>query len=210
MSVRLAVLSFLFTFSTTAATLRGIVKDTAGQPLGGATVSVETQSVETQPDGTFALTLSDGRYTLRVSRAGFQGATKSATTGEDVEVALKPALSESIIVSGIRAEDEVPVTKTNVGRAEIEKRYHQQDIPELLRNVPSVNTYAESGLGGSGYSYITMRGMSASRVNYTLDGVPLADSEDFGAYFADFPDLAHSLQSIQVQRGVGTSTVGSP
>lgn len=210
MSVRLVVLSFLFTLSTTAASLRGIVTDTAGQPLGGATVSVDTQSAETQPDGTFAFTLSDGRYTLRVSRPGFQGTTRSATTGEDVGVALKPALSESIVVSGIRAEEEVPVTKTNVGRAEIEKRYHQQDIPELLRNVPSVNTYAESGLGGSGYSYITMRGMSASRVNYTLDGVPLADSEDFGAYFADFPDLAHSLQSIQVQRGVGTSTVGSP
>src|SRR5258708_20603911 len=74
----------------------------------------------------------------------------------------------------------------------------------------SIDTYGEAGVGGSGYSYITLRGISPTRLNFTLDGVPLADSEDMGTYFADFPDLAHSLQSIQVQRGVGTSTVGSP
>ena len=59
-------------------------------------------------------------------------------------------------------------------------------------------------------SAATLRGVSPTRINFTLDGVPLADSEDMGTYFVDFPDLAHSLQSIQVQRGVGTSTVGTP
>ncbi|HEX7830266.1 MAG TPA: TonB-dependent receptor, partial [Thermoanaerobaculia bacterium] len=67
-----------------------------------------------------------------------------------------------------------------------------------------------SGAGGAGYSYISLRGVSPSRINFTLDGVPLADSEDMGTYFADFPDLARSLESIQIQRGVGTSTVGTP
>jgi iron complex outermembrane receptor protein len=121
-----------------------------------------------------------------------------------------PALEESIVVSGIRAEEGTPVTKTNVERAEIEREYHQQDIPLLLRDTPSINSYTESGVGGSGYSYFTLRGVSPTRVNFTLDGVPLADSEDMGTYFVDFPDLARSLQSIQIQRGVGTSTVGSP
>ncbi len=65
------------------------------------------------------------------------------------------------------------------------------------------------GVGGAGYSYITVRGISSSRINFTLDGVPLADSEDMSTYFVDFPDLARSLQSIQVQRGTGTSTVGA-
>src|SRR6185369_4548937 len=88
--------------------------------------------------------------------------------------------------------------------------YYGQDIPLLLRDTPSVDSYTEAGVGGSGYSYFTLRGISPTRLNFTLDGVPLADSEDMGTYFADFPDLAHSLQSIQVQRGVGTSTVGSP
>src|SRR5437762_7029216 len=122
----------------------------------------------------------------------------------------KPVLKESIVVSGIRAEAKTPVTKTDLDRTTIEKDYYGQDIPLLLRDTPSINAYTESGVGGSGYSYITLRGISPTRLNFTLDGVPLADSEDMGTYFADFPDLAHSLQSIQVQRGVGTSTVGSP
>ncbi|MEK6372758.1 MAG: TonB-dependent receptor [Acidobacteriota bacterium] len=127
-----------------------------------------------------------------------------------VEDDAKPVLREAIIVSGIRAEETTPVTKSDVDKETIEKDYYGQDIPLLLRDTPSINAYAEAGVGGSGYSYITLRGISPTRINFTLDGVPLADSEDMGTYFADFPDLAHSLESIQVQRGVGTSTVGSP
>ncbi|MGZ4779361.1 MAG: TonB-dependent receptor [Thermoanaerobaculia bacterium] len=121
-----------------------------------------------------------------------------------------PVLVESIVVSGIRADAETPVTKTDIKRERIEKDYYGQDIPLLLRDTPSINAYAESGTGSSGYSYISLRGVGPTRINFTLDGVPLADSEDMGTYFVDFPDLARSLQSIQIQRGVGTSTVGSP
>jgi len=125
-------------------------------------------------------------------------------------VAATPQYSESIVVSAIRADEETPVTKTDIPREVIAKQYHGQDVPLLLRDAPSVNAYTESGVGGSGYSYISLRGVSPTRINFTLDGVPLADSEDMGTYFADFPDLARSLESIQIQRGVGTSTVGSP
>lgn len=120
-----------------------------------------------------------------------------------------PAFSETIVVSAIRAEEETPVTKTDIRRAQIEDEYHGQDIPLLLRDTPSINAYAESGVGGAGYSYITLRGVSATRINFTLDGVPLSDSEDMGTYFVDFPDLARSLESVQIQRGVGTSTFGT-
>ena len=122
----------------------------------------------------------------------------------------QPVVKESIVVSGIRADAETPVTKTDIKRETIEKDYYGQDVPLLLRDAPSINAYAESGIGGSGYSYISLRGVSPTRINFTLDGVPLADSEDMGTYFVDFPDLARSLESIQIQRGVGTSTVGSP
>src|SRR5687767_6794418 len=121
-----------------------------------------------------------------------------------------PQFSETMVVSAIRADDKTPVTKTDISREEIDERYHGQDVPLLLRDTPSVNAYVESGVGGAGYSYISLRGIGSSRINFTLDGVPLADSEDMATYFADFPDLARSLESIQVQRGVGTSTVGSP
>src|SRR5438270_3606959 len=121
----------------------------------------------------------------------------------------KPKLEESIVVSGIRADETTPVTKSNIERVDIARDYHQQDIPLLMTETPSINAYTESGIGSSGYAYITLRGVSPTRINFTLDGVPLADSEDMATYFADFPDLARSLESIQIQRGVGTSTVGS-
>src|SRR5438270_2912835 len=121
----------------------------------------------------------------------------------------KPKLEESIVVSGIRADETTPVTKSNIGRVDIARDYHQQDIPLLMTETPSINAYTESGIGSSGYAYITLRGVSPTRINFTLDGVPLADSEDMATYFVDFPDLSHSLESIQIQRGVGTSTVGS-
>lgn len=124
--------------------------------------------------------------------------------------AQKPKVEETIVVSGIRADEKTPVTKSNLEKHDIERDYHNQDVPLLLRDTPSINAYTESGVGGSGYSYITLRGVSPTRLNFTLDGVPLEDSEDMGTYFADFPDLARSLQSIQVQRGVGTSSFGTP
>src|ERR1051325_6510173 len=122
-------------------------------------------------------------------------------------LAPEPQYSESIVVSAIRADDETPVTKTDIPRDEIEKQYHGQDVPLLLRDAPSVNAYTESGVGGSGYSYISLRGVSPTRINFTLDGVPLADSEDMGTYFADFPDLARSGYSYISLRGVSPTRI---
>jgi len=187
--------------------IHGVVKDPAGTPIAGAVVTIDSSRAVTDANGAFTMeSAHDG--TLRVARTGFQSTNVAAA--DDVEITLRPALSDSIVVSGIRAEATTPVTKTDVPREEIEKRYYQQDIPLLLRDTPSIDSYAESGVGGAGYSYFSLRGISPTRLNFTLDGVPLADSEDMGTYFADFADLAHSLQSIQIQRGVGTSTVGSP
>ena len=194
-----------------AATLSGTVKDPTGHPLSGATVSVaNVRSVTTDAAGAFALDLPDSTYDVRVTHPGFETETHRVTAGARLDVTLDPAFSETMVVSAIRAEAETPVTKTDIAREEIEQQYHGQDLPLLLRDAPSVNAFSESGVGGSGYSYITLRGVSPSRINFTLDGVPLADSEDMGTYFADFPDLARSLESVQIQRGVGTSTVGTP
>lgn len=203
-----SVLVFLFPIFVFGTTVRGVVKAPNGQPLDYVTIEAGRRLALTTPDGMFTIDVPEGVQLLRVSAAGFQ--PLNVTPQPSLDITLKPALGETIIVSGIRAEEKTPVTKTNVERAEIERDYHGQDIPLLLRDTPSINAYAEAGSGGSGYSYITLRGISPTRINFTLDGVPLADSEDMATYFADFPDLARSLQSIQVQRGVGTSTVGSP
>jgi iron complex outermembrane recepter protein len=191
--------------------IHGVVKDSSGQPLGGASVSLDNSSaaVVTPADGSFVLDAGDGKHTVRVSRSGFQSDAREVRDGDAVEFDLRPTLAETIVVSGIRADEPTPVTKSNIERAGIERDYHQQDIPLLMTETPSINAYTESGIGSSGYAYITLRGVSPTRINFTLDGVPLADSEDMATYFADFPDLARSLESIQIQRGVGTSTVGT-
>jgi len=206
------VLAFLLLFPVvvSAATLRGVVRAVDGHPVANAGVEVNGQRATTDAEGRFAIDIANGTYTVVVTRSGFQPVAMNAATDTDVVITLRPGLAESIVVSGIRAEAKTPVTKSDVDRATIQRDYYGQDIPLLLRDTPSIDTYAEAGVGGSGYSYITLRGISPTRINFTLDGVPLADSEDMATYFADFPDLARSLQSIQVQRGVGTSTVGSP
>ncbi len=197
--------------SVCAATLRGVVRDAALQPIAGASVAIAgLETVRTNADGAFGADAPEGTYDVTVSRSGFATLTRRVSTGTGVELTLVLKIEDSIVVSGIRAEAVTPVTKSDLDREEIEKDYHQQDVPLLLRETPSVNAWAESGAGDAGYSYISLRGVSPTRINFTLDGVPLADSEDMGTYFVDFPDLAHSLQSIQVQRGVGTSTVGTP
>ncbi len=197
--------------AASADTLRGVVTGPDRQPIAGATVSIDRlHTTTTDASGRFGFDLPRGDYTIRITREGFQMRELDAATGSELSIALRPALEQTIVVSGIRAEPETPVTKSDLTRADIERGYYGQDIPTLLRDTPSINSYAEGGVGGAGYSYITLRGISSTRLNFTLDGVPLADSEDMATYFVDFPDLARSLESIQVQRGAGTSTVGAP
>ena len=207
----------MFSSFILAMMIAGVVHDTTGHPVSAATVRVGAASTQTSADGRFALDVPDGTYEVTISHPGFttgsvwvRASARTHTEAADVDITLTPRLAESIIVSGIRAEAKTPVTKSDLDRHDIEKSYYQQDIPLLLRDTPSINAWAESGVGDSGYSYISLRGISPTRINFTLDGVPLADSEDMGTYFVDFPDLAQSLQSIQIQRGVGTSTVGTP
>jgi iron complex outermembrane recepter protein len=115
---------------------------------------------------------------------------------------------ERVTVSAIRARDEAPISARTLGAAEIERRSFGQDVPLLLHGSPSLTAYSEAG-SYWGYSYFRMRGIDQSRINLTIDGIPLNDPEDQVLYFADFPDLANSVTSIQLQRGVGTSTPGT-
>jgi iron complex outermembrane receptor protein len=208
--VRVLAFFLVFPVVVSAATLRGVVRAVDGHPVANANVEVNGQRAITDAEGRFAIEVAAGNYTVVVTRSGFQPVAMNAASDSDIIITLRPGLAESIVVSGIRAEAKTPVTKSDIDQSTIQRDYYGQDIPLLLRDTPSIDTYAEAGVGGSGYSYITLRGISPTRINFTLDGVPLADSEDMTTYFADFPDLARSLQSIQVQRGVGTSTVGSP
>ena len=116
---------------------------------------------------------------------------------------------ERVMISAVRGGGAAPISQKTLTKADLEPRYFGQDVPLALQGVtPSLTSYAETG-NYWGYSYIRLRGIDQSRINLTLDGIPLNDPEDQVLYFADFPDLANSLNSVQVQRGVGTSSNGT-
>ena len=127
---------------------------------------------------------------------------------EKVQDTTKVNQLQEVMVSGVRANKKNPVTFTNVSKEEIAPRNLGQDIPILLNYLPSVVTTTDAG-NGVGYTYMRVRGADGSRINVTLNGVPFNDSESHGTYFVDLPDFASSLESIQLQRGVGTSTNGA-
>ncbi len=113
-----------------------------------------------------------------------------------------------VTVSSVRVTEKTPVTFSNLQQKEINTRNLGQDIPILMNYMPSVVTTSDAG-NGVGYTGIRVRGSDASRVNVTINGIPYNDSESHGTYWVNMPDFASSLQSIQLQRGVGTSTNGA-
>ncbi len=142
--------------------------------------------------------------------AATPGAVATAVPGGDPAAEKVPPLPrrvEEVVVQAVRADADTPVTKTDVPRAEIEKKNLGQDVPALLADLPAMTYYSDTGLG-NGYSYVSMRGIGPTRINFTLDGVPLNEPEDGTLYFVDFGDLGSSVESLQVQRGVGTSAAG--
>lgn len=115
---------------------------------------------------------------------------------------------EEVKVVGLRANQDTPVTFTNITKKELERRNLGQDIPILLNYLPSVVTTSDAG-AGVGYTGIRVRGSDASRVNITINGIPYNDSESQGTFWVNLPDFASSVETFQLQRGVGASTNGS-
>jgi iron complex outermembrane recepter protein len=118
------------------------------------------------------------------------------------------AFLQPVEVLAIRASDKAPFAKTNISQKEIEKNNLGQDLPFLLNQTPSVIVNSDAG-NGIGYTGIRIRGTDATRINVTLNGIPYNDAESQGSFFVDLPDIASSANSIQIQRGVGTSTNGA-
>jgi iron complex outermembrane receptor protein len=115
---------------------------------------------------------------------------------------------DEVLVSAVRVTSETPVSFSNLDKKEIKFRNLGQDIPILMNYLPSVVTTSDAG-NGVGYTGIRVRGSDATRVNVTINGIPYNDSESHGTYWVNMPDFASSLESVQLQRGVGTSTNGS-
>ena len=117
-------------------------------------------------------------------------------------------LQEVEIMSVYRIDDKIPITQKTIKLKEIQSLDKSKDIPTLLSSTPSMISHSDNGLY-QGYTYMRLRGVDQTRINITLNGVPLNEPEDQGAYFSNYPDFLSSMNSIQIQRGVGTSTNGT-
>jgi len=128
--------------------------------------------------------------------------------GDSSSVKNKGLFLEPVEITAIRAGDKSPFTKLNINAGQIAKTNNGQDLPYILDQTPSVVVGSDAG-NGIGYTNISIRGTDASRINMTLNGLPYNDAESQAIYFVDLPDFASSTNSIQIQRGVGTSSNGA-
>ena len=115
---------------------------------------------------------------------------------------------QPVEITAIRAGDKSPFTKASLAAGQIAKMNTGQDFPYILDQTPSVVVGSDAG-NGIGYTGISIRGTDASRINMTLNGIPYNDAESQSLYFVDLPDFASSTNSVQIQRGVGTSSNGA-
>ncbi|MDC3229205.1 TonB-dependent receptor [Flavobacteriaceae bacterium] len=127
---------------------------------------------------------------------------------EKIQDTIKTQILDEVLVKSIRVDTDSPITHSNLDKEELAKTNLGQDIPVLLNYLPSVVTTSDAG-AGIGYTYIRVRGSDASRVNITINGIPYNDSESQGTFWVNMPDFASSIENLQLQRGVGTSTNGS-
>ena len=134
-------------------------------------------------------------------------ATLGAKANEADSIAIYQTI-QKVDVSATRAKHDTPIAHSNLSRQEIEERNYGEDIPSLLASLPSVVISSESGTGIGSTSF-RVRGTDPTRINVTLNGVPMNDAETHSVYWYDTPDLVSSLGSVQLQRGVGTSTAGT-
>ena len=144
-----------------------------------------------------------GLFTILLLSA--MGLKAQDTPAQKVSDSLTLISLEEVQLIGIRANDQTPVTFTNITKKELAPRNLGQDIPILLNYLPAVVTTSDAG-AGIGYTGIRVRGTDATRVNVTINGIPYNDAESQGTFWVNLPDFASSLDEIQLQRGVGTST----
>ncbi len=196
--------------------LSGTVEDTTGEALPGASIQLldTRHGTVTDQDGKFLLTdIPAGNYSLQISFVGYTTLLQNLEVANDSEQ-LSFILNESVImgeevfVYATRAHKKTPTTYSTLSKKKLEERNLGQDLPILLNYSPSVVTTSDAG-AGIGYTNLRIRGSDATRINVTINGIPLNESEGHGVFWVNMPDFASSVENIQVQRGVGTSSNGA-
>ncbi len=186
-----------------------------GEALPGATILLDGAAIGvTNAAGAFTLAaVPAGAHELRITFLGYEPlvqAVQGQAASQQLNARLRPGgvLTGEALVTASRASDRTATVYTNLSKQDLNKRNFGQDLPYLLDQTPSVVVTSDAG-AGVGYTDIRIRGTSSTGINTTINGVPLNDPESHGSFLVNLPDLASSINSIQVQRGVGTSQNGS-
>ena len=186
-----------------------------GEPLAGANVRLTNtrRITATDQNGKFRFSnLPEATYRLKISYVGLKSWEEEFDISSDQFLLIKlkddGLLSDEVVVTATRATEQTPTTFTEVNKEALKKQNLGQDIPYLLQFTPSVVSTSDAG-AGIGYTGLRIRGSDATRINVTINGIPLNDSESHGVFWVNTPDLASSVDNIQIQRGVGTSTNGA-
>ncbi|MBL7473932.1 TonB-dependent receptor [Robertkochia sediminum] len=192
----------------------GTFKDQAGEPVPGVSVRVKgiDKGTQTDTNGEWELYLLNGNYELVFYYAAPQPLLRAITvdgaTRVPVQLTEEDVLLDEVLVSAVRVDTESPVSFSDLSASEIAPRNLGQDIPILMNYLPGVVTTSDAG-AGVGYTGIRVRGSDATRVNVTINGIPYNDAESQGTFWVNLPDFASSVESLQLQRGVGTSVNGA-
>jgi len=211
----LLILQFLSFAAISQITVKGKVTDQKGNPLPGAAVVIKGSmyGVSTNTKGEYQIdNLKPGFYEFVASFLAFESLSQEVDLKADMSLDFvlenSAILADEVIVSATRAGNKAPVALTNISKDDLRKQNTGQDIPYQLSLTPSLVESSEAG-NGVGYSAMRIRGTDATRINVTVNGVPLNDSESQGVFWVNMPDFASSVDNIQIQRGVGTSTNGA-
>lgn len=183
--------------------------------LIGAHISLNELNLITVTDenGDFRFeNIKKGTYTLEATYLGFKTYSTDIKVTKDTKINIAMIMSslmeDEVIVTASRVGEKTPLTYSEISSEELKRSNQGADLPFLLQNTPSVVVTSDAG-AGVGYTGMRIRGSDLTRINVTLNGIPVNDAESNLVYFVDLPDLASSVDNIQIQRGVGNSSNGA-
>lgn len=216
-NVALILLLILKVSSLTAQSpIKGIVTDAqTGKPLSGASVKIagSNTGIATNTDGYFELISFPVNSILQISYVGYRDEMVPSVSFQDSDTLfiklLPTAVSAPVIeIAATRFGAAAVMAATELDKNDIAKNNTGKDLPFLMTSVPSLVATSDAG-NGVGYTGVRIRGSDASRINVTIDGIPINDAESQLLYWVNMPDIASSVESVHIQRGAGTSTNGA-
>jgi len=214
--ISLALLALLPFLAMAQLTIKGRVIDSqTGVSLQGAHLNLNNRLVKvtTNDKGLFEINdLKAGTCKLKVTYIGYHNWEALFDIAENktmlISMEQAPILTDETIISSTRANEKTPVAYQNLTAKDISKQDQGRDIPFLLEQMPATVVTSDAGTG-VGYTGFRIRGTDMNRINITVNGIPLNDAESHSVFWVNMPDFASSIGSLQVQRGVGTSTNGA-